>query len=336
MPAGPKFGIRPHHFIDADETIGDLADWVVRAEALGFDSVHPPDRLVANAEPVYHSTSYEPVVTLATYAARTERIKVGPMIYVVPYRHPLHVAKVFGTLDLASEGRVILGVGAGWYAPEFEALDVPRSKRGQMLEESVEIVKRIWTEDHVSYDGEVYAFSDVTIEPKPLQDPHPPIWFGSFGPEVEDFTRPIDRALERIGRLGDGWAPLIYSAGEKRMMDPGLFREAWDRIAAGAETHGRDPDDLEIVFSHWVYVMEDEDAEREDCMEALGWWFDGTFEEAKETYLIGEPEEIVSKIEAVTARLPRVDRFTLGTINYDYEQMDRLADRVLPLLERAY
>lgn len=328
----PYVGIRPPSWIDLDVTFEEVTDWVVRAESLGFDSVHAGDRLLAKVPPYYESTMWEVTTSLATWAAHTETIELGPLIFVVPYRHPIQIAKVFATLDIASDGRLVFGVGNGWNPVEFEALGIPRSRRGQRLEEGVTLLKRLWTEDHVDHDDTEYSFSNVTIEPKPVQDPHPPIWFGSFGPQVEEFTDVVDRVLERIGRYGDGWVPLTYSTDAKEMMDPEKLGRGWEKIAMSAREHGRDPNDIEMIYSHWGYVMENEDEERDECLDAMSRWFDGTYEEGKETYLVGTPEEIVADIEAATAELPRVDRFIITPFNFDHKQQDRWAKEVVPQL----
>lgn len=337
MPTNqPKVGIRPPSWIDLEIDFHDVTEWVVRAEDVGFDSVHAGDRLLAKVPPYYESTMWEVTTSLSTWAAHTDTIELGPLIFVVPYRHPIQIAKVFGTLDIASEGRLVLGVGNGWNPTEFEALAIPRVHRGQRLEEGVELLKRLWTEDHVDHDGKEYSFENVTVEPKPVQGLHPPIWFGSFGPQVEEFTDVVDRVLERIGRYGDGWVPLTYSTDAKRMITPEKLGTGWEKIEEGARKHGRNPDEIEMIYSHWCYVMEDERAERGNCLDAMQRWFDGTYEEGKETYLIGTPEEIVADIEDATAELPRVDRFIFTPFTFDQEQQDRLADEVIPALERAF
>lgn len=336
MSDRPKVGIRPPSWIDLDVTFHEVTDWVVQAEALGFDSVHAGDRLLAKVPPYYESTMWEVTTSLSTWAAHTDTIELGPLIFVVPYRHPIQIAKMFGTLDIASDGRLLLGVGNGWNPTEFEALEIDRSERGRRLEEGVDVLQRLWTEDHVDHDGEVYSFEDVTIEPKPVQEPHPPLWFGSFGPEVEEFTAVVERVLERIGRYGDGWVPLTYSTDAKEMMDPSKLGTAWEHVEAGARSHGRDPDDIELIYSHWGYVMEDESAEREQCLDAMSRWLDGTYEEGKNTYLVGTPEEIVADIEAATAELPRIDRFIFTPFDFDERQQERWADEVVPRLERTF
>lgn len=333
MPNDVKFGIRPLAWITADTSFQDRLDWIARAEEKGFDSVHRGDRLLAKAPPAYGSTGYEVTTALTSYANKTESLQIGPLIYVVPFRHPVRVAKIFGTLDRISEGRVVLGVGTGWNPHEFDTLDIPRSKRGQRLEEGVEIIKELWTEDHVDYHGDQFSFENATIEPKPLQDPHPPIWFASFGPQVEEFNTLVERVLERVGRLGDGWVPMTYSTDAKGMTDSEKLGDAWDRIEHAARNHGRDPTAIEIIYSHWSFVMSDEDEEKERCKEALSWWFDGSYEEAKDIYLIGTPEEVVEQIREQTAALPRVDRYIFTPFTFDDAQMDRISERVIPLLQ---
>lgn len=336
MSEPPTFGIRPHNWLAAGKPFEEIVDWVVRAEAAGFDSIHAADRLLSRVPPVYESTMYEVTTALTTFARETETMQLSPLVYNVPFRHPIRTAKVFGTMDVASQGRMILAVGTGWNPHEFEVQDVPRNERGQRLEEGVEILKRVWTDNHVDYDGEIFSFEDVTIEPKPVQEPHMPIWFGSFGPEVEEFTPLVEHVLERIGRLGDGWVPLTYSTDATEMMSAEKFGKAWERIAEGARAHDRDPGEIDIAYSHWTYVYEDEAAERAQCEEALEWWFDGTYEEAKQTYLIGTAEEVADQLTEVTSELPRVDRFIFTPFTYDHEQMDRLSDQIFPLLEARF
>lgn len=331
-----KVGIRPPNWIDLGVDFHEVTDWVVRAESLGFDSVHAGDRMLAKVPPYYQSTMWEVTTTLATWAAHTDTIDLGPLIFVLPYRHPIRTAKTFGTLDVASDGRLLLGVGNGWNPREFDALGIPKSERGRRLEEGVDVLQRLWTEDHVDHDGDVYSFEDVTIEPKPMREPHPPIWFGSFGIQVEEFTAVVERVLERVGRYGDGWVPMTYNTESAEMMASDKLGTAWELIEAGAHTHGRDPDDIEIIYSHWCYVMDDEAAERERCLDALHRWFDGSYEEGKNTYLVGTPEEIVADIEQATAALPRVDRFIFTPFTFDDAQQDRLMDEVVPRLRRKF
>lgn len=130
MPGRLDFGIRPHNWVAADKPFDKIVDWVVRAENLGFESVHAADRLLARAPPVYESTMYEVTTALTTFAAHTEDIELSPLVYNVPFRHPVRTAKVFASMDVASNGRMILAVGTGWNPHEFEVQGVPARNAG--------------------------------------------------------------------------------------------------------------------------------------------------------------------------------------------------------------
>lgn len=323
-----QFGIRPPNWVSQDETYQEITDWVVRSEEIGFDSVHVGEQIIAKVPP-YTSTVYDQQISLASWAERTDEIELGSLITVVPYYHPVHLAKTFGTLDVASEGRIILGAGNGYRQPEFEVFGVPMNQRGRRTEETVEIMKRLWTEDHVDYTGEIFQLENVSIEPKSTRDPHPPVWFGAT---LEEFTSGVIRLHERIGRLGDGWVPMPYSNVQKERLDPADLGNAWGIISESATEHDRDPDDIEIVYSHWTYIMDDERTEQERCAELLDNWFDGSFEEAKETYLIGTPDEIAETMATMTSELPRVDRVIFTPFTFDPVQQDRFVDEMIPRL----
>ena len=164
-----------------------------------------------------------------------------------------------------------------------------------------------------------FSFRDVSVEPKPVQRPHPPIWFGSIGPEAHEFNPLIERVLDRIARLGDGWVPLTYSTHAK---EDDAIRErlgrAWRRIEEGMLAAGRDPERFEIIYSHWCYVTTGESGERKRCEEAVHVdGSTGTSDEARRTYLVGTPDEIADRVAESAAKLPRVDRFIFTPFNYD-------------------
>lgn len=158
-------------------------------------------------------------------AASTSRIKFGPGVLVAPYRHPLSDARQYATLDYLSGGRVFFGVGPGWMKEEFDAVNQPFEHRLAMTEECIQIYKKSWTEPHVTYHGKFYDFENMSMDPKPISKPHPPITYGAITPagariaarEADAFypilTRPHDephmhdhlieiikRELDRIGR----------------------------------------------------------------------------------------------------------------------------------------
>ncbi len=137
----------------------------------------------------------EPLVTLTYLAARTSTVRLGTAMLLLPQRNPVYVAKEVSTVDWLSGGRVDLGVGVGWLAEEFEAVDVPWARRGARTDEYLEVLRTLWCDDPSSFDGDLYRLPPCSMFPKPVQDPHPPIHVGGES----------DPALRRVARAAQGW-----------------------------------------------------------------------------------------------------------------------------------
>lgn len=201
----PLFGVRPEH----------MASVAQRAEALGFESVWVPEHLVFPTRIVSHypyakdgvppinpaTPLLDPLILLTQIAARTERIRLGTNIYILPLRHPLQTARMAMTLDLLSNGRLEFGVGVGWLAEEFAAAGVDFATRAGRTRECVRAIKALWTESEPEFHGRYFSFGPVKFEPKPVQKPHPPLIFGGE----------TDAALKRAAALGDGWYGVGHS-----------------------------------------------------------------------------------------------------------------------------
>lgn len=194
------FGVVLQHFREhaSPEAIGEVAQ---AAEELGYDSVWVMDRVVVPDVPEaaqFTPLVYDPFLTLAYIAAKTDRIHLGTSVLIVPYRSPLVQAKLISTLDALCHGRLIVGVGVGWLPQEFEALGVPFNQRGDLLDEYIEAMRVLWTSDGpASFNGPTVRFDNMLCEPKPVQKPHPPLWVGG-GSEA---------ALHRAAKLGSAWHP---------------------------------------------------------------------------------------------------------------------------------
>jgi probable F420-dependent oxidoreductase len=145
---------------------------------------HPPDM-----------PYLEPVAVLAAAAMCTTRARIGASVFILGHRHPIVMAKMLTTIDALSGGRLICGVGVGWWAEELEALGVPFHARGRQANEMLRIFKELWTADKPAFSGEFYRFADLGFAPKPIQKPHPPLWVGGDSPG----------AFRRVVTLGDGW-----------------------------------------------------------------------------------------------------------------------------------
>ena len=179
----------------------------------------------------------EPLSMLAYLAHATKRIRLGTSVLVVPYRNPLLAAKMLATIDVLSGGRVILGVGVGWLAEEFEALAAPRFEdRGAVTDEYLALMRRAWTRDPVSFDGRYYRVNDVHALPKPRQQGGIPIWIGGH----------TGGAMKRAGRLGDGWHPIGMRP--PAMLAPDEYEKKVSEIAAHARQAGRDPRSITLTL----------------------------------------------------------------------------------------
>jgi probable F420-dependent oxidoreductase len=184
-----------------------------RAEDLGFESVWVSDHIILPREvnsfypysPDGVATFrpdqpyYEPISTLNFLAGCTHRVRLGTHVLILPYRNPVLTAKMLATLDVLSGGRVTLGVGVGWMEEEFQALGLNTfPQRGTVTNEYIRLFKELWSQEEPKFHGEFYEVAGAGFLPKPVQQPHPPIWIGGH-------TGP---ALSRAAELGDGWMPI--------------------------------------------------------------------------------------------------------------------------------
>ena len=168
------------------------------------------------------------IVMLSAIAAATTRIRVGGIALIAPLRHPLALAKDLATLDLLAEGRLVIQPTVSWHKDEYDALGVPFGKRGKILDEDLEIWRRVWAESPASFHGEFFDFTDFYVDPKPRTPKGPAMWFGG-----ESLTDPV---LNRLVRYGNGYHPL----GRPKADDVAKLR-------AGLEAAGRSMDEIEMV-----------------------------------------------------------------------------------------
>ena len=195
-----RIGIMPGPWPPGRESGQFLFTLAEFCEASDIDSIWLSDRLSSPA-PVP-----EVMTSLAAIAARTQKLKFGPSVLVLPYRTPVVAAKEMATIDWLSRGRLFPAVGVGVELPrEFDASGVPFKERGRRTDEAIRVMRLLWTQDEVSYEGEFFKLDRVTVFPKPWQNP-PPIWIGGKS----------EAAQKRTGRLGDGWIPSFITPDEMR------------------------------------------------------------------------------------------------------------------------
>jgi probable F420-dependent oxidoreductase len=228
--------------LSVTERVADVV-WTARqAEALGFDSIwvaeHPMipvkyEHFPNSADgkvPELWAHWPDPFVSLAAAAAVTSRIKLATGICLLPERDPILTAKVVSSLDVLSQGRVILGVGGGALKEETEIMGTAFPRRWKRLRENVEAMKELWTKEEARYDGEVVRFPPVRSYPKPFQKPHPPVLLGAHGP----------KALARVAMYCNGWVPFGVS--------PDDARQAIATITRLAAEAGRRLDSLDVTI----------------------------------------------------------------------------------------
>jgi probable F420-dependent oxidoreductase len=224
------------------EQAGDPGAIAREAENLGFESFWVADHVVI---PVSYTTIYprsadgsvpeffahlaDPFVALAAAAAATQTIKLGTAVCLLPERNTITTAKAVATLDRYSNGRIILGAGAGWFREEAEIMGVNFKKRWRHLRESVEALRELWSKEEASYEGEFVNFPPVRLFPKPVQKPYPPILLGAHDPRY---------AVKRVAQYADGWCP--------GNLTPAQAKETLPEIRRLAREAGRDPDRLEF------------------------------------------------------------------------------------------
>ena len=190
---------------DIGSDAGKIRDWAQAAEDLGYAYIEVPDHVFgATARdgwtPLYNEKDpfHETFVTLGFLAAVTKRIRLSSGVLIAPQRQTGLIAKQAAEVDLLSGGRLRLGIGVGWNHVEYEALGEDWKTRGARQAEQVELLRRLWSEDLVTFKGRFHALQEVNIVPPPLQRPIP-IWFGGIS----------DAVVTRAARLGDGWMPII-------------------------------------------------------------------------------------------------------------------------------
>jgi probable F420-dependent oxidoreductase len=188
-------------------TVAEAESLATRAEELGLDGVFVPDHILAKPATTQHYGGHwpDPFSLLAYLAGRTRRIRLGASVIVLPYRNALVAAKAAATVDQASGGRFIFGVGVGWDEAEFVDLGLPSRERGRLSDDYIRAIKAAWAADVPEYKGQYASFGGATFAPRPQQRPHPPIWVGGAPGGVSG------PAVRRCAELGDAWHPLGLS-----------------------------------------------------------------------------------------------------------------------------
>jgi probable F420-dependent oxidoreductase len=232
-----------------------VKEYAQLAEDSGFQQLWAAERIVipwtiGTAYPYAEGATFivppdrpflESLTVLAFLAGCTERIKLGVSVLVLPYRHPLHWAKVAATIDVLSEGRFTLGVGVGWMKEEFDALNAPFATRGRVSDEQLQMLRGALTEEHSTFEGEHFQFRDIAFNPKGYERSRPAIWVGGEGPAAQ----------RRAARYGDAWFPYFVR------ITPAELAQRWANVQREALAAGRDPSEISLNLNLPIWVTEE-------------------------------------------------------------------------------
>jgi probable F420-dependent oxidoreductase len=235
----------------------DLVRFVQLAERLGFYCITVADHVIIpknvtvsypyTVDGKYPGSGYhlEALTTMSFLAGATERIRFVTSVMIAPYRNPIITAKILASLDVLSDGRVIVGIGVGWLKEEFENLDAPPfAERGRVTDEYIQAFRELWTSANPSFHGKYCKFSDIIFVPRPVQKPAIPIWIGGHSPQ----------AIRRAARLGDGWHPI---GGVPTIpLEPEDMVRDLETLAAHAAKAGRNIKDIQIAFKGSLFDRE--------------------------------------------------------------------------------
>ncbi len=283
------------------------------AERAGYGSVWVGDSITSKPR-------LEPLTTMAAIAARTSRVKIGTAVMLTALRHPVHLAHSVATIDNISNGRVLLGVGAGrgdndMYVQEHTAVGVPIKERAPRMEEGLRLMRALWTQDQVTSEGPFYPLHEVALEPKPVQQ-SVPIWISSNW---------VQRGLKRVAEMGDAWITNITTIEG--------FRECWQKIEEYAKNAGRDASAIKRCLYISVNLKDTEEEALKGGDQFMRAYYSRPYEAVSKQLLcvFGPPEKIADAIHRYKAEGAEyfIVRFASGD---QMGQMSRFTQEVLPLV----
>ena len=268
----------PQTFPDGPIEPAAITAFVQRAEALGFDSLWVQESIIGRQRQL------DSIELLTFAAASTQRMRLGAAVLLTPLRPPVPLAKTLVTLDQLSAGRLIVGLGLGNASPNNLAFGIQPDSRLRRFHEALSIIKALWIQDVVNIDGEFWQLRDISMQPKPVQQPHPPIWFGVHHPN----------ALKRTVRLADGF---IGAGGSSTAQ----FADEVRQLRQLLEAADRDPATFPLSKRVYIAVDRDKDRAGQRLAERLGTSYGGSSSQPthERVAVYGPPDECVDKLRDV-------------------------------------
>lgn len=293
-------------------TFAEMRDTWKLIDQLGYDTAWTFDHFF----PILSDPSgpcFEGWVSLTALMAATSHVKAGILVTGNTYRNPAVLASMGKTLDHASDGRLIMGIGAGWFEQEHAAYDVPFytvGERIRRLDEACEIIKRLWTEKQVTFDGRYYHIKDAYCEPKPVQKPHPPIMIGGGGEKL---------TLRVVAKHADIW---------NTFGPPQVFRDKLSVLRAHCKAVGRNFDEIEVSWAGSAAITQSRE-QKEAVVQAISKVFGRSPEDVEPGLLIGSAEEIRDRIAKLIEA--GVTHFILiASAPFNHDMLRQFAEDVIP------
>lgn len=308
-----RFGI---HSGQQHTSLADYVNLWRRAEDLGYDWASVFDHFL----PIFSDPEgpcFDGLTLLSAMAAHTSRIRCGVLVVGVTYRHPTVLANIATTIDHVSGGRLELGVGAAWYELEHTQYGIdfpPIGRRVRMLDEAISIVRSLWTEQRTTFDGRYYSVTDALCEPKPLQQPHPPLWVGGQGEKL---------TLRVVAERADGWNTFLMPLDD--------YKRKLDVLASHCDAVGRDLADIRKSLVVQAFVRTDADDVRTGA-ERMAARFGP---DAAQRAVVGTPEQVAERLRPYVEA--GVGDFLVGARppGRDVESLELMAQEVAPRLRSA-
>jgi probable F420-dependent oxidoreductase len=283
----------------------NVVNFAKKCEAMGCHSMWTIDRIAYD--------NLEPLTILAAAAGATQRIRLGTSVLLGNLRHPSHVAKIVATLDFISNGRVTLGLGFGSRESDYKAVEIPYEHRGSRAVEQVQLMKRLWTEDNVTHKGKFFNVENLSVGPRPIQKPHPPIWTGGSA----------ETALKRAGTWADG-----FICGSSAIPD---FPATWEKISGYAKAAGRDANKLNKAGLTFMAIDDDQNKAVKTVEDYVMRYYGRLRADVANTSLVGSPSAIIDRIGTFLSK--GLDTLIIGLADPDPRQLDLFGETILPKLK---
>jgi probable F420-dependent oxidoreductase len=296
----------PQTFPDRPIETRAIREYLTRAEALGFHSAWVVDNVLGGIP------SLSPIELLTWAAAVTERMRLGAAVLLTALRGPVHLAKSLATLDQLSRGRLDIGVGLGGNTGVYPAFGISAERRVARFTEGLRLMMRLWTEPRVSFTGDFWKVENAAMEPKPLQKPHPPIWFGAHHPD----------ALRRTALMGQGF----MGAGS---LSTAKFADEVKRLQEFLHDAGRDPATFPVGKRVYIAI----DGDRQRAAKRLAEWFGAFYgrpQMAEDVSVWGPPAECVERLREVMSAGARL--LLLNPVYDEAEHLEQFASLIAPAL----